>query len=172
MKETGKSMPNPNKQRKRKRCRYERDHSFSLVHGDFHRRTEDDPYAIVWLDDASRMILSCGEFTEATTDIAISTFREAIDTAAEYCMTISEVNTDRGTQFYASRSQEPSRFEAFLAGNGITYIPSRRNNPQTNGKLERFWLEYDRYRFRLVTIEELHGTTCSAHGSWRGPERW
>jgi len=55
MKETGKSIPNPNKQKKRKRCRYEREHSFSLVHGDFHRRTDADPYAIVWLDDASRM---------------------------------------------------------------------------------------------------------------------
>jgi putative transposase len=32
MKETGKSMPSPNKQKKRKRCRYEREHSFSLVH--------------------------------------------------------------------------------------------------------------------------------------------
>jgi len=153
MRDTGKSIPNPNKQKKRKRCRYER--PSSLVHGDFHRRTEGDPYAIVWLDDASRMILSCGEFSEATVDIAISTFREAIDTAAEYCMTISEANTDRGAQFYANRSQGPSRFEAFLEDNGINYIPSRRNNPQTNGKVERFWLEYDRHRFRFETIEEF-----------------
>jgi hypothetical protein len=41
------------------------------------------------------------------------------------------------------RSKEPSRFEAFLAGNSIRYIPSRRNNPQTTGKLEGLWLEYD-----------------------------
>lgn len=38
-------------------------HSFSLVHGDFRRRTDADHYAIVWLDDVSRMILSCGEFS-------------------------------------------------------------------------------------------------------------
>jgi len=155
MRETGKSIPNPNKQKKRKRCRYEREHSFSLVHGDFHRRTDADPYAIIWLDDASRMILSYGEFTEATTDIAISTFKKAMGTAAEYCMAICEVNTDRGAQFYANRSERPSRFEAFLAENDINYIPSRRNNPQTNGKVERFWLEYDRHRFRFNTIEEF-----------------
>jgi hypothetical protein len=35
------------------------------------------------------------------------------------------------------------------------YIPSRRNNHQTNGKLERFWLEYDRHRFRFDTMEEF-----------------
>jgi len=35
------------------RCRYEREHSGSLLHGDWHRTTENHPYAIVWLDDAS-----------------------------------------------------------------------------------------------------------------------
>jgi len=34
-------------------------------------------------------------------------------------------------------------------------MPSRRNNPQTNGKVERFWLEYDRHRFRFNTMEEF-----------------
>ncbi len=34
------------------RCRYEREHSGSLLR-DWHRTTENHPYAIVWLDDAS-----------------------------------------------------------------------------------------------------------------------
>lgn len=126
-----------------------------MVHGDFHRRTEDDPYAIVWFDDASGMILSCGEFSEATADIAISTFRDAMRMASEYCMTVGELNTDRGAQFYANRSQKPSRFEAFPAENGIRDIPSRRNNPKTTGKVERFWLEHDRHRFRFNTMGEF-----------------
>jgi putative transposase len=46
--ETGKTIPNPKKQKKRKRCRYERKHSGSLIHGDWHRTTEKHPYAIVW----------------------------------------------------------------------------------------------------------------------------
>jgi len=42
-----------------------------------------------------------------------------------------------------------------LEENGIRYIPSRRNNPQTDGKIERFWLEYDRHRWRFESIEEF-----------------
>ena len=45
-------------------------------------------------------------------------------------------------------------FEEFLIENDIIYI-SRRNNPQTNGKVERFWLEYDRHRFRFETMDEF-----------------
>jgi len=33
--------------KKRKRCRYEREPTFSLVHGDWHRKTEEHPHAIV-----------------------------------------------------------------------------------------------------------------------------
>ena len=39
--------------------------------------------------------------------------------------------------------------------NGIRFIPSRKNNPQTNGKVERFWLEYDRHRWRFKDIHEF-----------------
>jgi len=153
LRRTGKSIPNPNKQKKRRRCGYEREHSFSLVHA-YHRRCENDPYAIAWLDDASRMVLSCGEFDEATTEHAIDTFDQAILKAEEYCGFIDGVNTDRGSQFYSNKNR-PSRFERYLESNGITYMPSRRNNPQTNGKLERFWLEYDRHRFRFDTVDEF-----------------
>ena len=47
LRQTGKTIPNPNKQKKRKRYRYERKHSCSLIHGDWHRRMEKDPYAII-----------------------------------------------------------------------------------------------------------------------------
>ena len=58
--ETRRSIPNPKKQRKRKRCRYERKHSFSLVHGDWHRTTEDHPHAIVWQDKAALLLAAQG----------------------------------------------------------------------------------------------------------------
>ena len=62
MKGKGWIKDEPNKQKQRKRCRYEREHSGSLVHADYHRKTENDPHCIFWLDDASRKILSGGEF--------------------------------------------------------------------------------------------------------------
>ena len=135
--ETGRTVPNPRKQKKRSRCRYEREHSFSLVHGDWHRTTENHPHAIVWMDDASRMILSAGEFGEATAEHSIGTFAEAMGRAAAHNATIREVNTDRGTQFFSNHPVSVSEFQLFLLGEGIRHIPSRRNNPQTNGTYER-----------------------------------
>ncbi len=42
-----------------------------------HRKSIEHPYAIIWLDDASRYILAGGEFREATTEYSILTFKEA-----------------------------------------------------------------------------------------------
>ena len=154
MVQSGKSVPNPNKQKKRKRCRYEREHSFSLVHGDWHRTTEEHPHAIIWLDDASRFILAGKEFERATTENSIETFKDALASAATYNGRIREVNTDRGVQFFNARGGV-SQFQAFLEDEHIRFIPSSRNNPQTNGKLERLWLEYDRHRWRFDTMSEF-----------------
>lgn len=67
LRDSGKSIPNPNRQKKRKRFRYEGVTLWSMKISIY----ENDPYSIVWLGDASRMVLSYGEFPEATTDIAI-----------------------------------------------------------------------------------------------------
>ena len=165
----GWAVPNPRKQKPRRRCRYERDHSGSLLHADYHRTTEDHPHCILWLDDASRMILSGGEFPEATSDHAIETLEEALRVAATWNLTVREINTDRGTQFYANPryGADPGlgRFQQFLSERGIRHVVSRVNNPETNGKAERLWLEYDKLRWRFPTLrawidwknDEIHG---------------
>ena len=152
--ETGKSKPNPKKQRKRKRCRYERKHSGSLLHGDWHRSGESKPYAIVWMDDASRKILAAGEYESATAEYSIRTLQNAIVHASRYNMVIREVNTDRGSQFYPNKGGK-SQFQRYLESVGIKHVVSRKNNPQTNGNVERFWLEYDRHRWRFPSIDEF-----------------
>jgi putative transposase len=180
MVKTGKTIPDPKKKKKRKRCRYEREHSFSLVHGDWHRTSEEHPHAIVWLDDASRNVLSGGEFEEATMEHSIETFKAAEVKAREYNAIIREANTDRGTQFYNVHGGL-SKFQEMLIQDGIRHIPSRRNNPQTNGKVERFWLEYDRHRWTFGSLDEfiswynrrLHGALwleigeCPDDAVWR-----
>jgi putative transposase len=98
--ELGLARPNRKKHKKRKRCRYERKHSLSPVHADW--LDYDGTHVIAYEDDTSRKILSSGEFTNATTDNAISVFKRAEDIAREYRAKITAVNTDRGTQFYAS----------------------------------------------------------------------
>lgn len=47
------------------------------MHEDLHRTTLDSPYAILWLDDASREVVAVGEFTSADSDNTIATFKRA-----------------------------------------------------------------------------------------------
>ena len=147
----GLASPNPKKQKKRKRCRYERKHSLSLVHADW--LDYDGVQVIAFEDDASRKILSIGEFAHATADNAIAVLQRAEDAARAYRSNIIEVNTDQGSQFYASggekKSKGISRFERYLGVHGINHIPSKRNNPQTNGKIERWFQEYRKHRWRF-----------------------
>lgn len=154
----GWSTPNSRKQRKRKRTRYEREHSGSLLHGDWHLSSDGKTWLIAWIDDASRRILSAGEFPAISGRDSISTFKAAQQEAAKSGTRIIAVNTDRGSEFYANKSsdREPgwSQFELYLHSQGIHHIPSRKGNPQTNGKAERLWLEYDRHRSAFSTLEE------------------
>ena len=57
-------------------------------------------------------------------------------------------------QFY-SNGEKPSQFEEYLKEEEIKFIPSRKSNPQTNGKVERLWYEYDRHRFSFNSMEEF-----------------
>ena len=95
------------------------------------------------MDDASRKILGYGEFEKATAENSIQTLEMALAHASEYKIEIKEVNTDRGTQFYSTRGRK-SQFQMYLEERGIRHVISRKSNPQTNGKVERFLLKEDR----------------------------
>ena len=84
MKNKGWIWDEPAKKKKRKRCRYEREHTGSLVHADYHRTTENDPPCIFWLDDACRRILSGGEFDSPNAENAISTLKVAEQKLAKF----------------------------------------------------------------------------------------
>ena len=114
---------------------------------------------MLWMDDASRKLLSGVESKTALTNRhSIQTMREAIQAAKEYNVIIQQANTDRGTEFYSNKKYRnpgsKSQFEQYLLSEGIKHIPSRVNNPQTNGKIERHWLEYDRHRWRFNSLKE------------------
>jgi putative transposase len=157
------TMPNPRKQRQHKRCRYEREHSGSLLHADWHQANQESLQVILWLDDASRKVISGGEFLSADTNNTIATLKEAQKAMQSYNVPIREVNTDQGTQFYNNKGESLGRFEEYLQEEGITFVPSRRSNPQTNGKLERHWQEYDRHRNRFNTLQEFINWYGSSH---------
>jgi putative transposase len=158
MGKTGRSRPNKRKQKPRKRCRYERKHTCSLLHADW--TEHEGRQVIAFEDDASRKILSMGEFGEATAENAIDVLKAAEKEAAGVNCPIRELNTDRGSQFYANKWSRKgvkgvSEFEKYLDSRGIRHIPSRRNNPQTNGKIERWFQEYKKHRERFGSAEEF-----------------
>jgi len=59
------------KQERRKWFRYEREHSLSAGHIDWHEWDGTDVKVCVILDDASRMVLAGGEFSEINTENSI-----------------------------------------------------------------------------------------------------
>jgi transposase InsO family protein len=140
----------------------ERKHSLSLVYADW--LDYDGVQVIAFEDDASRKILSIGEFANATTKSAIAAFKHAEELARAYRGYINAVNTDQGTQFYAGGGKKRkgvSRFEQYLNARGVNHIPSKRNNPQTNGTIERWFQEYGRHRWRFDSDYASQGGTIT-----------
>jgi len=160
--EKGISKEDKKKKKQRKYCRYQRDHSFSLVHLDWHdSKSIDGKYVSVVEDDASRLILCGKEFDNEEAINNINLVKQAIKIVCEkYSSIIREVNTDRGTQFYNSKfandgSRPLSEFEKFLVREGIKHIPSRIKHPQTNGKQERWFRTYEENRYKFKSFNEF-----------------
>ena len=159
---SGISKPDKKKQKQRKYCRYQRDHSFSLGHMDWHEsKVLPGKWVCAWEDDASRKILAGGEFSNATTanskKVVIRVEKKAFE---EYSALPRELNTDKGCQFYANKENDKggkgvSEFERFLEEKGIKHIPSRRNHPQTNGKEERWFRTYNEKRGEFKNFEQF-----------------
>ncbi|MGC8691635.1 MAG: hypothetical protein ACP5RZ_01270 [Thermoplasmata archaeon] len=63
---------------------------------------------------------------------------------------IREVLTDRGSQFYSNKRDKDNNaenaFEKFLESNNIKHIISMIKNPQTNGKVEKWFHLYEKHR--------------------------
>jgi len=57
--------------------------------------------------------------------------------------------------YYNKKGNAGSEFQEQLKARGIKHIPSRRNNPQTNGKMERLVQEYKRHRHRFKDAKEF-----------------
>ena len=148
LKGAGKVIPDLKKQKQRKRCRYERKHSGSLVHIDWHRTSINHPYCILYEDDASRKILAGMESHRLSAKKAVLVGQQAVAEAAKLNALILAINADHDTTFTADDYQE------FLARQGIRMIFSRVKNPQTNGKLERLWREYNKHRWRFSSLQK------------------
>jgi putative transposase len=131
---------NIKKQKSRKWVRYELPNPNDLAHTDWTYCPFTQKQLSVYIDDRTRLITSYGLFSRATADNSIALLKSAI---AEYGKPKC-VMTDHGTQYYTNKgySQENTQFRIVLNVLGIKHYVVRVNRPQTNGKVERFFLTY------------------------------
>jgi putative transposase len=133
--------PNIKKQKPRKWVRYELPNPNDMWHTDWTYDPFTQMQFSAYIDDRTRLITSFGLFNRATAVNTIALLKAGI---ASYGKP-KTVMTDHGTQYYAPRSeskQENTQFRIVLDALGIKHYVARVNRPQTNGKIERFFLTY------------------------------
>jgi len=133
--------PNIKKQKCRKWVRFELPNPNDMAHTDWTYCPFTQKQFSVYIDDRTRLITSYGLFKRATADNSIALLKSSI---ASYGKPKS-VMTDHGPQYYVNKAdgkQENNRFRIVLNALGIKHYVARVNRPQTNGKVERFFLSY------------------------------
>jgi len=148
----------PNKQKRRKWVRYERKHSMSAGHIDWHEDERTGIKVCVIEDDASRKILAGGEYSEINTENSLRVLRQLVDEYWWFCP-LRELILDHGSEFGAHRIHEDgswnSEFKDGLEKYGIKPILARVKHPQTNGKLEKWFDTYRRFRWDFGSFQEF-----------------
>jgi putative transposase len=133
--------PNIKKQKARKWVRYELPNPNDLWHTDWTHDPFTQKQLSVYIDDKTRLVTSYGIFKRQTAENTIALLKTGI---ANYGKP-KAIMTDHGPQYYAPRpecKQENSQFRIALDVLGIKHYLARINRPQTNGKVERFFLTY------------------------------
>jgi len=133
--------------RKKKWKRYERMHSLTAVHIDWHYNGRRWIFAVI--DDASRMILAEIECSSPTTKKSI----EGMEIALKYGK-IEQAISDHGSQFM-NNMEGYSEFQEFLKLNEIKHIKCKIKHPQSNGKIEKWFGCYDKHRKVFKTKKEF-----------------
>src|SRR3989338_7443295 len=134
--------------RKKKWIRYERRHSLTAVHIDWHY------FKGTWVfgveDDASRKLLALIEDEKESTDNSIIGMELALKHGQ-----IKQCISDHGSTFISNFTDGESRFKEYLKSKGIKQILCRIKHPQSNGKMEKWFDCYDRNREAFETKEKF-----------------
>lgn len=155
--EEGLAKEEPNKKKRRKWIRYQRRHTLSAAHMDWHDGADGVKVCAIE-DDASRDVLVWGEFPNATMENSIRLFEKLVE---EYwdIRPLRELIIDNGSHFGAHRTDEKgdwkSEFKRIVEGHGTKIIRTSVKHPQTNGKIEKWYDLYDRYRKDFPTFDEF-----------------
>lgn len=144
------------KQKQRTYKLYARQHSNSAWHTDYKWIEDRQKWLIAYIDDHSRFITAYGMFDNATTENALILLKISIILYGPP----REIITDKGTQFYSNNKDGEgnrviSDFEIELSKLGIKLITARRNHPQTNGKIERWFKTWIEHHWRFKSLGEF-----------------
>ena len=137
LKAQGLVTPQPRKRPKAYITRFEAVQPNETWQSDFtHWRLKDgsDVEIINWLDDHSRLLLSCIAFKAVTGQIVIDTFNEC---RSQYGTPFSTL-TDNGIVYTARFIKGKNGFEYLLSELDIVQKNGSPAHPQTQGKIERF----------------------------------
>ena len=115
----GLAKPNVKKQKRRKYLRYERKHSLSTVHLDWHTNKREQ-HVLAVIDDSSRKILAGGEFAAESVETTLAVSERAIASVEDYAV-IREFITDNGSVFTCNQedARDSSEFEKFLVTKNV-----------------------------------------------------
>ncbi len=152
------AIENEKKKKRRKWVRYEREHSMSAGHIDWHEDEKKGIKVCAILDDASRKILAGGEFESINTENSKIVIDQMVEKYWIICP-LRELIMDHGSEFGAHRRDENGKWEGefkqHIVSLGIKPILARVKHPQTNGKLEKWFDAYQRFWKFFATFEEF-----------------
>lgn len=146
--------PEPKKRPKAYITRFEALQPNETWQSDFtHWRLKDgrDVEIINWLDDHSRLLLSCTAFKAITGAIVIETFNQCRN---EYGTPFSTL-TDNGNVYTARFSQGKNGFEYLLSELDVVQKNGSPAHPQTQGKIERFHQTLKKWLSEQETAKDL-----------------
>jgi putative transposase len=135
--------------RKKKWKRYERRHSLTAVHIDWHFNAEKRIWVFLVIDDASRMVLALLECDSRSTANSIRGMQLALQHGK-----IKQCISDHGAEFTCNRDGK-SRFATFMKKQEIKHILCKVKHPQSNGKAEKFFHLYDTHRWKFDLKEDF-----------------
>ena len=133
----GQVTPEPSKRPKSSYIRFQADQPNETWQSDFtHWALNDgtDIEILNWLDDHSRLLLSCTCHDRVTGPDVITTFTALISSYGPPASTL----TDNGSVYTSRFTGGRNGFEYLLAAEGITQKNGHPYHPQTQGKIERF----------------------------------
>ena len=134
--------------RKKKWIRYQRRHSLTAVHIDWHY------FKGIWVfcveDDASRKLLALIESEKESTNNSILGMELALKHGK-----IKQCISDHGSTFTSNFIDANSRFRDYLKSKGIKPILCKVRHPQSNGKIEKWFQAYDRHRRAYKNKEDF-----------------